>query len=305
MSKSGIGAIGVVVLLLLALIGVMLATVNIGPGYVGVLYDRTLQADDPDVLIVDGKPVAGVHKDVNAGFKWINPVTQSIIKYPTEVQTLYLTKNVQEGSDVDESFLLPTREGLNVSVDVVASIGVIPQDTPILYARFRADRKTIEQSFIRSNIKTTAQNVAGRYSVLDLYGPLRQQVASEILDELNVLFNQYALTAETFSFAELRLPENVEREVQQKIEATQQAERAQADLERIRIEREQAIVQASARADSVLLEAKAQAEANRMIAESLTEHLVTIKGYETLNPNVKIMLVPNEGLWSFKDFLIE
>ena len=304
-SKGFVGAMAVAILLIIIVVGIIAATVNIGPGYVGVLYDRTLRADDEKVLLVNGQPVAGVHDEVFAGFIWTNPITQRVIRYPIEVQTLYLTKNEMEGSPADESFLLPTREGLNVSVDVVTSIGIIPEMTPTLYARFRADRHSIEQGFVRSNIKTVAQNISGRYSVLEMYGPKREEVAVEILDALNSVFNPFGITCEAFSFGEVRLPENVEREVQHKIEATQQAERAQADLERIRIEREQRIVQASAQADAIRLEAEAQAEANRLIAESLTPDLVKLKGYETLNPNISIMLVPNEGLWSFKDFLMD
>jgi len=60
-------------------------------------------------------------------------------------------------------------------------------------------------------------------------------------------------------------------------------------------ETQKKIASADGEAESILRVAKAQAEANRLLAESLTTQLVELKRIEKLNPNVQMIYVPSNA----------
>jgi regulator of protease activity HflC (stomatin/prohibitin superfamily) len=156
------GALLVGGVLLILLAAFFSCTENIRPGYVGVTYDRTVKEN------------GGVLQTPQTGFITVNPITQRVTQFPVSTRTVYLTKDEVEGSEEDESFFLPTKEGQKVSVDINFSYKVDPAKAPQLYYKFRGQSiEFIEQGFIRSNVKSAMCDVAGKYSILGIYGDQR------------------------------------------------------------------------------------------------------------------------------------
>lgn len=246
---------------------------NIKPGWVGVVYDRTQHEN------------FGVLPDIKTGFTFINPVTQSIIEYPVATRTVSLTKHQEKKEVVDESMSLPTVEGQNLSADINFSYHVDPAKAPILYTKFRGlSIDVIEESFIRSNLRSTLQNVSGRYSVLDAYGSKRAEITHEAQGEAQAFFEESGIVLENLNFGDVRLPDSIANAVQAKINAIQAAETAIANQQKATTEAETARITAKGEADSQLIRAEAQATANEKVAASLNgpngEKVVALKYIE-------------------------
>jgi regulator of protease activity HflC (stomatin/prohibitin superfamily) len=79
----------------------------------------------------------------------------------------------------------------------------------------------------------------------------------------------------------------------------QNVQREQQILEQRRIQAQQAVVTAQGVADSNRATAAGQADANASINESLTDELIRWQAIQKLNPNVNVMVVPDDGNFIF------
>ncbi len=79
------------------------------------------------------------------------------------------------------------------------------------------------------------------------------------------------------------LPQAIEAQMQQKMAAQQDAQKAEYELEKQETLAKAAVAQAQGEAQSLLVKAKAQAEANHLLELSITSTLVQYKGVEKWN----------------------
>lgn len=276
------GLITIVVLIALAVVLFNAFVITIPAGYVGVVYDKTR---------------GGILEDhvLTQGWKTRIPIIQSVQLYPVATKTYVLTKASTEGSPNDDSLNLPTVEGQNVNVDVALSYYVKLEKAPAIYTKFKgADIDSIEKTYIRRMLVSTAQNVTGKYSILDIYGAKREEIQNAIQAALKRELEPIGFAIDKFTLGELRMPPTIEESIKAKIDAAQRAQQAESELARAKVEAEQKKVEAQGRAEALLTEARAEAEANRIIAESLTPELIQLKAIEKLNPNVQ-MVVPADS----------
>ena len=79
------------------------------------------------------------------------------------------------------------------------------------------------------------------------------------------------------------LPDIIEKQLQQKMAAQQQAQQAEYELQRQQTLAKAKVAEAEGDAQSTLVKAKAQAEANRLLQESLTPLLIQGKAIDRWN----------------------
>ena len=98
----------------------------IPPGYTGIKINR----------LVD----RGItHENVVTGFVFYNPVQTAIIQYPTYVQRVIWTQDVNEGRALNEELTFNTKDAVPVNVDVAVSYQLDREKVPAFYTNFRAD----------------------------------------------------------------------------------------------------------------------------------------------------------------------
>src|SRR5690242_1514466 len=92
-------------LLTLAVLGVVFsAWRTIEPGYVGIVFDKASHK---------------VTNTLDPGWVLINPLTQSITRYPVGLQTIVMVRTEQEGAGQgDDSIRVGSREGQILFADV-------------------------------------------------------------------------------------------------------------------------------------------------------------------------------------------
>lgn len=232
----------------------------ISPGHVGIVIHRTGGGVDPTPL------GAGLHPR--------NPLFTEIVEYPTYMQTLVLTKSSMEGSANNDEINVNSVEGQPVAVDVSMSFQLDPAKVPALYTTFRTDIESIQHSYVRQAIRQALQEVFGQEEIAAAIGPKKSEATTRVQKLLEERLSPYGIEVKQFTINELRAPASVVEAINQKNVMQQQALTSQNELQKNEFQASGDSIKAAGHSKAILLEAEAQAKANRLLAESITPTLV-------------------------------
>lgn len=252
-NRLGIAGLALLGILGLALLGQASCT-TIRPGYVGILVNQW-----------------GGHRGVQdypvtTGFVAYNPISTKVFEWPTFVQTAIWTKNPEEGRiGRNDEITFNSREGLTISADVSLSYQLDPTKIPQFYVEFRTDNMdTFTHGFLRNIARDAFNEEAARYSVEELYSTKKEEMLGNVKARINSIVQQYGVRLDQFGYIGApRLPENVLNALNGKIQAIQDAQRAQNRL-----------VQIQAEAQQTVAKAQGEAQANAILTRSLTPELI-------------------------------
>ncbi|HEU4563849.1 MAG TPA: prohibitin family protein [Gemmatimonadaceae bacterium] len=245
-------------LLLLLILLPSLAT-YVNPGYVGIVIHRVGGGVDPSAL--------------GPGLHLRNPLTTGIEEYPTFMQTLVLTRGGGDSRANDE-INVNSQEGQPLSLDVSMSFELDPARVPMLYQTFRTDIATIQHTYVKQSIRQALQEVVGSEQIADIIGPKKAEVTSRVQRLLEERLKPYGIEVKQLTINELRAPPAVIDAINTKNVMQQQALTAQNELQKNEFQARGDSIKAAGRAKAILTEAQAQAEANRLLSQSITPTLV-------------------------------
>lgn len=211
---------------------------------------------------------------VLTGAVWYNPFTTSVYEYPT------FTQNATWQSTEKISF--NTSDGSRVNVDVGASYTILADKVPHIFVKHRQTLDHITHNYLRNKVRDAINKHSAEYSTIDALGKKSQELLQKARKELCDDLEGDGFVIDTLSFISAPEPEDpsVKQSISQVINSTQLALQAENKVQQIKAEAEQEIAKAEGKAQSILLEAKAQAEANEILAKSLTPDLVRYKMIE-------------------------
>jgi regulator of protease activity HflC (stomatin/prohibitin superfamily) len=132
--------------------------------------------------------------------------------------------------------------------------------------------------------------------VTDIYGIKKQDLLNTVKSDLEQELGAKGIHFDTVSFTSgLRVPPQVEESINAAIEATQRAVQAQNKVAQSKAEAEQRIAEANGIAQSVMIKAKAQSDANQLLNSSLSPMLIQYEALQKWNgtlPQVTTGAVP-------------
>jgi regulator of protease activity HflC (stomatin/prohibitin superfamily) len=247
----------------------------------------------------------GSLRSVPQGMAWRMPWITQVQSYPTALRTYTMVRRSGEGSAAgDDSIDLPTLEGQHITQDISVTYNTSEDKAAQVFKSFRgADIAEIEATFIRRTIITVAQNAAGQMSLSELISSKRDELQSGIQRSLSVELNKMGFALDKVNLGASHLPQTLEAQMQQKMAAQQQAQQAEYELQKQEMLAKAAVAKAQGEADSVLVRAKAESEANRMLQATLSAILIQNKTIEKWNgtlPQVTGGAMPLLDLNSFK-----
>lgn len=273
------GLIGAIVLALLIFGGVIFAfvcTERIPAGYVGVVYNMN----------------GGVDGEVlTQGWHIVAP-TKKVTTYSIGIEQSYLTAADKGDSPNDESFSIPTSDGKTVRVNLEFSYYFDVDRVAETFTRFKGrSGEAIKDTFIKPKVIAWTQEVSANYPVTDIFGDQRTAINAELDTYLREKFNAYGIIIDTVNFTDISVDEETAAAIQKKVTAQQELElanieaqtakvQAEKDKEVASIAAETAVVKAEAEAEALRIAAEAEADANRVIAASLTPELIEKIKYE-------------------------
>ena len=138
------------------------------------------------------------------------------------------------------------------------------------------------------------QEVTAKYPVTDVFGDKRQELNEALDTYLKEKFDKYGIVIDTVNFTNISTDPETQEAIQKKVNAQQELElakiqkqTAKVDAEKekevAQINAEKAKIEAQGKADAELIKANAEAEANKKIAESLTDKLIEKSKYDKWN----------------------
>lgn len=233
---------------ILAVIGFVLLLSScsvIKPGETGVVFNR----------------LTGSLRIEPQGAVWTFPGVSSVQSYPTALRTYTMVQRDKEGSDKnDDSLDLPSREGQHIKQDLSITYNTSSERAGDVFKAFKGqDIEDIEATFIRRTAITVAQNVAGQMSLTELISTKRDELQSKIQEALSTELNKMGFVVDKVNLGAAHLPTSVEQQMQQKMAAQQDAQRAEYELQK-----------QSVLAKARIAEAEGIAKANAIMQQSLT-----------------------------------
>lgn len=195
------------------------------------------------------------------------PGVSSIFEYPTFVQTCNWTKHDEAngGEDLNEEISFNTKEGTVVSGDISLAFRLDPSKVPAFYVQFRSDDlATFAHGFLR-NIARDAFNEEGcKYTLEEVYGDKKEKLITDVKNRINNQVTQYGVILEQFGFlGKIRMDPQIMAALNSKLTTTQNA-----------IAAENRLREATANAANKVAAAKGEADANVLLANSITDKLV-------------------------------
>lgn len=198
----------------------------------------TISAGQRGVLLTFGKPSMDA---VGEGLHFKVPLAQSVRKM--EVRT----QKIETMADA------ASKDLQDVQTTIALNFHLSPSQTPALYQEVgisyvdRIINPAIQEAVKAVQAKFTAEELISR----------RVEVRSGIQEALNERLGKYYIVVDDFNIVNFQFSEEFDRAIEEKVTAEQRKLKAEMDLERIKVEKEQKITQAEAEAESIRIQSLA------------------------------------------------
>jgi regulator of protease activity HflC (stomatin/prohibitin superfamily) len=251
---------------LIILVGIFSSYSIISPGNTGVVFNVW----------------TGSLRTTPQGIVWRMPWITEVQSYPTALRTYTMVKRIGEGSSSeDDSIDLPTREGQHIRQDISITYNTTQDKAADVFKSFRgADIQDIESTFIRRTMITVAQNTAGQMSLSEVISSKRNDLQDAIQKSLNNEIEKMGFSLDKVNLGASHLPESLEAQMQQKMAAQQQAQQAEYELQKQEMLAKATVAKAEGESQAILVRAKAQSEANKLLQATLTTNLIQSKAID-------------------------
>ena len=227
----------------------------------------------------------------------IVPPWRTVTNASTQLQTLCFTDEDTHCSDganhVGEGLDSFSQETQNVFIDAIVNIRVSPDNVQQLY---REVGPNYINKLVPGRIAQIFKDEMVNYTAVEI-APNRENIRASVERQLKAELAPYSIDVAALLIENVAFEPEFEQAIRDKQVATQNALREQENIKAEQARADQAIEQARGRAESVKVEALAQAEANRLLAESLTPAVIQFQALQKLSDNVRIALIPSgEGI---------
>ena len=262
--KGAIGGILTAIIMVVA-IGCLLCCVEKVPvGYEGVVYSMAGGVED---------------ETLDQGWHIVSPMKE-VKEFTVSNEQLILTKDEREGSEGDDSFKVTTADDASISVSFQMSYrfksGADLVDT---YKRFKGmDGEAIVNNRVKTVLKAKVSEVTTDYPMMDIYSGNRSEINDKLTEYLNEEFtDDYGIEVLDASIVDVHPDKSLQEAIENRVKALQEKQQAQAEQEKVKVEAETAKIKAENEAAIKILEAEAEATANKKIAESISQELIDME----------------------------
>lgn len=214
---------------------------------------------------------------LSQGWHFISPF-KSVRQFPISQQQLVLSNNpgdYNKEEHPDWSIDAPANGGM-VKINMTVNYNFIPDRVVDVYKQFNGmNGETIVESRVQNSIIAYVKEVTPRFSVMDIYSDKKSEVNEAITSYLNErLTEEYGINVSSALVIDVQLDSTLQQKVQAKEQAKQDAEIAELEKQTAEAQAETDKVIAESEAQVKVIQAQAEADANRIIAQSITPELI-------------------------------
>ena len=210
------------------------------------------------------------------GWVTFNIFTQSVFKYPIELQRLEY-----------EPFTINAKGGSEFTMTPNIAYNINPDRAVDIFVKYRKPVKDLESGFIKTCIFEAYRIVANRYTPDELMNNLERFYA-DVRAHLDESMGSEGFIVNEFT-TEIKPPKSLEASIEAKENAVQKSIQLQNEIEQTRATAEKEVVTAEGKAKALKIEADAEAYYNERVSRSLTPVLVQQYAIEKWNGVLPIM----------------
>jgi regulator of protease activity HflC (stomatin/prohibitin superfamily) len=242
---------------------------RIGPGHVGIKVD--MAGSDRGVL----------NSTATTGWVFYNPFLSTVIEYPTNMQTVHWTKDVNEGKPTDESVTFTNKDSMAINADVNLSYYLQSDHVPAFYVKFLAkDIEDFTDGYLRNITRNCMNDAAGQYEIAQIMGD-NSAFLKDAKACLEKQVSQYGVIIDTLGLTGApRPPQVVLDQINSKNQAQQLALQKQMELLQVQADANKQVAAADGQARAAIAVANGDAQANRIRAASITPVILQNKALD-------------------------
>lgn len=236
-----------------------------------------VRQDELGVMTRFGRVTSG---PLQPGAQFVVPGVNSVLRVPARV----VNREVR--------LEMPTREGLNVSAEVSILYRVKPDQVANILA---TSGTGYEEDIIIPVFRSAAADVSARYMAKDMHSGTRAGIENEIRTQMMTVLDARGFDVQSVLLKSIRLPGDLARAIEEKLEAEQRSEQMRFVLDRERQEAERRIIEATGIRDSWAI-----------IAQGLTGSILTYQSIEAFrelarSPNAKVIVTDGKAPFLLTD----
>jgi prohibitin 1 len=244
-AKVGAGLLGLGILGTVTL-GLMSFT-TIEQGHVGVIYNRNGGVED---------------QTLSQGMHFVSPLKR-VTEYPVALETVTF-----------EKLQLATKDGKPLTIDITFNYMNEPDKVVDIFNKFKgAKPEVIEDTFLQSRVKESALAVTSKYTILEIFQN-RETIKMEIAKKFTEDVKPHGFIVKDFVLGTPVPDTKTQEAIQRVVDAQQELEALKVETEKAKQEALRKKEIAQGEAEAMLIKAKAEAEANRIVSQSLTPELI-------------------------------
>jgi regulator of protease activity HflC (stomatin/prohibitin superfamily) len=265
--KKGIAIAVSAVLAVVVAVFCIICLTRIKVGYVGVVYSAK-----------------GVEQNtLTQGWHWLSPL-KHVKQFPVSQQQIVFSDDPSDYNTDEHAdwHIDATANGGMVGINLTVNYNFLPDRVVSLYEKFNGmDGEAIVEGRVQNSIIAYVKEVTPRFSVMDIYSDKKSEVNKAITDYLNEkLSTEYGINVSSALIIDVELDSALQEKVRAKEQAKQDAEIAELAKQTAEAQAETNRVIAESEAAVKIIEAEAEAESNKTIAESITPELIQMKEAE-------------------------
>lgn len=183
---------------------------------------------------------------------------------------------------ITETAVVPAKDGLSVTVDLSVIYRIKSTQASEIKQTVSGD---ITETKLKPIIRSTLRDVSSKQNAADIYSPegreaVRLELSARLKDEIGS-----QLEIDSVLLRDVQLPPTVKAAIERKLDQQQKAQAKEFELEAAKLD-----------AQIEITKAEGIAEANAVIAESITDEYLKYKFIEGLNDGyTEVVYVPTEA----------
>lgn len=239
-----------------------LLTATLALGSTGCL-PHVVEAGTVGVQMTWGQVDQTVHPE---GLYWVQLLREEMVDYDVRIQKL----EARASASSRDLQVVTTHVAVNYRVDGAHAAAVYQDVGRLAEVEVRIMEPALQEAVKKTTAQFTAEELITR----------RQAVKEGIHSALESTVAALHIEITELSITDFKFEKNYQDAVESKQVAEQTALTAKNDLVRIQIEAEQAEAAARGRANALLIEAQAEASAQELLRETLTDEIVQLRAVE-------------------------
>ena len=227
--------VGATVVLLLVLLATMVGSVRVVPvGNALVIFNT----------------ITRTFRLSRQGVTFVWPVISQTAQYDLRRLEYTMSSTQGEGrkAETDDSLWSPTKEGLQVGIDLTVWHHLDPSRLIDIHQKIGPD---YEEKIIRPAVRSVIRLVISEYAVMDVYSSRRASIQDEINVKIKTLVEKDGFLIDEIVLRDVRFTDQFGKAIEAKQIAQQSAEQMKYVLEKEQREAERKVIEAQGRAKAI------------------------------------------------------